>query len=87
MLVFRRPQTKRPSSKDRMWRIKTKKKKAMRGGKAAADPQAVQRGRLRSAALSVWFSSRLFRGVCLSLPSTRHSAKLFFAHQSNQESV
>ena len=28
----------------------------MRGGKAAADPQAGQRGRLRAAALSVWFS-------------------------------
>ena len=28
----------------------------MRGGKHGADPQADQRGRLRAAALSLWFS-------------------------------
>ena len=73
----------------------------MRGGKHGADPQAVQRGRLRAAALSLWFS------VLFWLPfswrvlgcggAKRRRTRLcqahvtvpdkFFTHQSNQESV
>ena len=61
----------------------------MRGGKHGADPQAVQRGRLRSAApFGLVFRVVLvpFRGVCLaaarvsaahlSMTSTRRGAKL-----------
>ena len=57
--------------------------------KAAADPQAVQRGRLRAAALSVWFSGHSLFAFpwrvlgCgersephLSMPSTRHGANV-----------
>ena len=66
----------------------TNERKLCAAEKAAADPQAVQRGRLRAAALSVWFFvlfllSFSWRALgCgersephLSMPSTRHSAK------------
>lgn len=78
--------------------VKTNERKPCAAEKAAADPQAVQRGRLRAAALSVWFSVFLllfFRGVCLaaarvsaphlSMPSTRHGAKVVFCCSNRQK--
>ena len=66
----------------------TNERKLCAAEKAAADPQAVQRGRLRAAALSVWFSVLFLLSFSwrvldcgersephLSMPSTRHGAK------------
>ena len=63
------------------------KRKDRTAEKAAADPQAVQRGRLRSAApFGLVFRVVL---VAVSRRSQAHAMvpNKFFAHQSNQESV
>lgn len=80
------------ANSDLQWTAKTNDRKPCAVEKAAAVPQAVQRGRLRAAALSVWFSyhfSVCFSMACawlrrgeaephLSMPSTRHGAKARF---------
>ena len=51
--------------------------------KAAADPQAVQRGRLRAAALSVWFSchfSVCFSVACAWLRRAQRAALVYAKH-------
>ena len=61
----------------------TNERKLCAAEKAAADPQAVQRGRLRAAALSVCFpfcSCCLFRGVCLAAASAASRTRQRQAH-------
>ena len=72
-------QPKRPPQKTKCGERKPKNRKPCAAEKAAAEPRAVQRGRLRAAALSVWFSSRLFwSGVCLAA-AARSAAALVYA--------
>ena len=80
--------------------IKPMKESHARRQKRQPIPKAVQRGRLRAAALSVWFSALFllpFRGVCLaaarisaahlSITSTRHGAKACFVQHMETAAI